>query len=171
MAVPAAARAWICTYAPRRWKVGGSDKCDAWGVLDVGRGRWPSELSWNWGGGAGSIGDQTIGLQFGAKWTEGSGFTENGFIVDGALTKIGRELDWSYNWDDPMAPWHIADPGGQLDVMLTPRYDKHSKSGDGGSEYGSETHQVFGTFAGAVCTDDGRTYTFDSLQGFAEEAR
>jgi hypothetical protein len=47
-------------------------------VLDVGRGRWPSEITWNWGGGAGRCGDHVVGLQFGAKWTAGSGYTENG---------------------------------------------------------------------------------------------
>ena len=31
-----------------------------------------------------------------------------------------RELAWRYQWDDAMAPWHITDPGGQLDVTLTP---------------------------------------------------
>jgi hypothetical protein len=144
---------------------------DAWGVLDVGRGRWPSPIAWNWGGGAGRSGEHVVGLQFGAKWTEGSGFTENGFVVDGVLTKIGRELRWDYRWDEPMAPWHITDPGGQLDVILTPTYDRHSKVGEDGDELGSETHQVFGTFAGFVRTDDGRELTFDALQGFAEEAR
>ena len=153
----------------QRREVGGAAG-DAWGVLDVGRGRWPSTIAWNWGGGAGRSGDHTIGLQFGAKWTEGSGFTENGFLVDGQLTKIGRELDWQYQWDDPMAPWRITDPGGQLDVTLTPRYDKHTKAGDD-TGYGSDTHQVFGTYAGTIRTDDGHTFTFDALQGFAEEAR
>jgi hypothetical protein len=157
------------TVADERWEVGG-DAGDAWGVLDVGRGRWPSTIAWNWGGGAGRSGDRVIGLQFGAKWTEGSGFTENGFLVDGRLTKVGRELDWQYQWDDPMAPWRITDPDGQLDVTLTPRYDKHTKVGDDGG-FGSETHQVFGTFAGTVRTDDGHTYPFEALQGFAEEAR
>ena len=61
-------------------------------MLDVGRGRWPPEITWNWGGGAGRAGDHVVGLQIGAKWTEGSGFTENGLIVDGRLTKLGREL-------------------------------------------------------------------------------
>ena len=28
-----------------------------------------------------------------------------------------------------MQPWHVVDPGGQLDVVLTPRFDKHSKLG------------------------------------------
>jgi hypothetical protein len=152
-----------------RWQIGEAAG-DAWGVLDVGRGRWPSTIRWNWGGGAGRAGDHVVGLQFGAKWTDGTGFTENGFLVDGRLTKIGRELDWEYDWDEPMDPWRITDPGHQLDVVLTPRHDKHTRVGDDDG-FGSETHQVFGTFAGTVRTDDGRTIEFDDLQGFAEEAR
>lgn len=142
---------------------------DAWGVLDVGRGRWPSEITWNWGGGAGRVGAHVVGLQFGAKWTEGSGYTENGIIVDGRLTKIGRELDWRYDWDAPLAPWRVVDPGGQIDVTLAPRYDKHTQLP--GRDKGSETHQVFGTWSGHVRTDDGQELDFDDLQGFAEEAR
>jgi hypothetical protein len=157
------------TVGDQRWEVGGLGG-DAWGVLDVGRGRWPSTIRWNWGGGAGRAGEHVVGLQFGAKWTEGTGFTENGFLLDGHLTKIGRELAWDYDWDDPMRPWRITDPDGQLDVVLTPRYDKHSKVGDD-TDFGSETHQVFGSYRGSVRTDDGRTITFDALQGFAEEAR
>lgn len=147
----------------------GSPHGDAWGVLDVGRGRWPSEITWNWGGGAGRSGDHVVGLQLGARWTEGSGFTENGVIVDGRLSKIGRELRWTYDWDDPMAPWRVEDPGGQLDVTLTPRHDKHSKLD--GHERGSETHQVFGTWSGRLVTDDGLELHLTDLQGFAEEAR
>lgn len=151
----------------RTWPIGESG--DAWGVLDVGRGRWPSEITWNWGGGAGRAGDHVVGLQFGGKWTEGTGYTENGFLVDGRLTKIGNELTWTYDWDRPLEPWHVVDPGGQLDVTLTPRFDKHSASA--GRRRTSETHQVFGTWSGRVRTDDGVELVFDGLQGFAEEAR
>lgn len=28
------------------------------------------------------------------------------------------------DWDEPMAPGHVLDPGGQLDVTLTPRFDR-----------------------------------------------
>jgi hypothetical protein len=142
---------------------------DAWGVLDVGRGRWPAEIAWNWGGGAGRSGGHVVGLQFGAKWTAGTGFTENGLIVDGRLGKIGRELTWAYDWDAPMQPWRVVDPEGQLDVTLTPRFDKHTKL-DGGA-HGSEVHQVFGTWSGRLRTDDGLELELDGLQGFAEEAR
>jgi hypothetical protein len=144
-------------------------ECDAWGVLDVGRGRWPSEIRWNWGGGAARSGEHVIGLQIGGKWTAGTGFTENAFTVDGRLTKLGRELEWRYDWDAPMGPWTVRDPGGQLDMVLTPRFDKHTKVA--GRKRGSETHQVFGTWSGRVVTDAGDLYEFSDAQGFAEEAR
>ena len=153
----------------RRWAIGRPGGAESWGVLDVGRGRWPAEIAWNWGGGAGRCGDHVVGLQLGAKWTEGTGFTENGLIVDGRLSKLGSELRWDYDWDEPMKPWHVEDPGGQLDVVLTPRFDKHSEL-DGGDR-GSETHQVFGTWSGRLLTDDGLALELDGLQGFAEEAR
>ncbi len=152
----------------QEWEIGASG-AEAWGVLDVGRGRWPAEIRWNWGGGAGRAGDHVVGIQIGGKWTEHTGFTENGVIVDGRLSKIGNELVWTYDWDRPLEPWHVRDPGGQLDVVLTPRFDKHSKQQ--GHERGSETHQVFGTWAGTLRTDDGLALVVDGLQGFAEEAR
>ncbi len=152
-----------------RWWIGGAAG-DAWGVLDVGRGRWPHDIRWNWGGGAGRAGAHVVGLQLGAKWTEGTGFTENGVIVDGRLHKLGNEMRWEYDWDEPMRPWRVVDPGGQLDVVLSPRFDKHSQV-EAGPDLGSETHQVFGTWSGRVCTDDGVELELDALQGFAEEAR
>lgn len=151
-----------------RYEIGGAAG-DAWGVLDVGRGRWPAQLAWNWGGGAGRVGSHVVGLQFGAKWTDGSGFTENGLLIDGRLHKIGRELELTYDWDAPLEPWRIVDPGGQIDVTLHPRFDKHSTLP--GPNGGSETHQVFGTFAGTIRGDDGSELSFDALQGFVEEAR
>ncbi len=150
------------------WNIGG-EAGDAWGVLDVGRGRWPHEIAWNWGGGAGRSGEHVIGLQIGGKWTEGSGFTENGLIVDGRLTKLGAELVWDYDWDAPMEPWRVDDPGGQLHAVLTPRYDKVTAVGD--DQLGSQVHQVFGAWSGELTTDDGLHLAFSDLQGFAEEAR
>jgi hypothetical protein len=150
--------------------LGGPDGPLAWGVLDVGRGRWPANVTWNWGGGAGPCDGHVIGLQFGAKWTTGSGFTENGLIVDGRLSKLGSELAWTYDWDRPMEPWHVVDTGGQLDATLLPRFDRHSQM-EVSDDLGSEVHQVFGTWSGRLRTDDGVELEFGGLQGFAEEAR
>jgi hypothetical protein len=153
----------------REWTIGAPGGAGAWGVLDVGRGRWPAEIRWNWGGGAGHAAGHLVGIQIGGKWTEQTGFTENGIIVDGRLSKIGNELEWTYDWDRPLDPWHVRDPGGQIDIVLTPRFDKHSEQQ--GRERGSETHQVFGTWSGRLRTDDGLELELDGLQGFAEEAR
>jgi hypothetical protein len=153
----------------RVWAVG-DGAAPAWGVLDVGRGRWPYATRWNWGGGAGVAHDgSVIGLQLGGKWTEGTNATENGVLVDGVLTKLGEELVWDYDWDSPMAPWRVSDSGGQLALELVPRYDKHSATNLG--VLSTQTHQVFGRWSGSFTTDDGRTVTFDDLQGFAEESR
>ena len=92
------------------WRFGADGA--AWGVLDVGRGRWPYRTNWNWGGGAGHAAPEgpVVGLQLGGKWTEGTGATENGVIVDGRLTKIGVELEWDYRWDDPLRRGRSARP-------------------------------------------------------------
>lgn len=162
------------TVGARHWDIGAGD--DAWGVLDVGRGRWPYATRWNWGGGAGhgrwadgANGDPVVGIQIGGMWTEGTGATENGVLVDGELHKVGSELLWTYGWGNPLAPWQVTDPGGQIDLVLTPRFDKHSRTNLG--ILSTETHQVFGTWSGTVVTDTGRAVALDGVQGFAEESR
>ena len=159
----------VLAVGDSEWRFGAD--APAWGVLDVGRGRWPYRTNWNWGGGAGRAAPDgpVVGLQLGGKWTEGTGATENGVIVDGRLTKIGIELEWDYRWDDPLAPWKVRAPDGSLDLVLHPRYDKHSRTEAG--IMGMEVHQVFGQWSGSARTDDGRVVTFDALQGFAEECR
>ncbi len=151
-------------------RFGGPDH-EAWGVLDVGRGRWPYSTRWNWGGGAGrsTDGAHVVGLQFGARWTEGTGATENGVIVDGRVSKIGDELEWSYRWEDPMRPWRVRHPDGSLDLELTPTFDRHTKAQ--ALVLASEVHQVFGTWTGHVATDDGERIELVGAPGFAEESR
>jgi len=143
---------------------------EAWGVLDVGRGRWPYSTRWNWGGGAGHTEEgSVVGIQLGAKWTEGTGFTENGIMVDGVLTKIGEEMIWDYDWERPMHPWRVRHPDGSLDLVLEPRFDKHSRVQ--AVVLATEVHQVFGTWSGHVTSDDGVAHHLVGIQGFAEESR
>jgi hypothetical protein len=143
----------------------------AWGTLDVGRGRWPYRTTWNWAGGAGASTDgHVVGIQLGSKWTDGTGATENGIIVDGRLSKIGEELTWRYDFDRPMEPWHVRSAVGDLDLTLTPRFDRASKLSVGVLAQGG--HQVFGTWSGTVTHDDGPPLTLsDDVIGFAEEIR
>ena len=142
----------------------------AFGVLDVGRGRWPYKTRWNWGGGAGrAVGGSIVGLQLGGKWTVGTGATENGVIVDGRLTKIGEELVWEYDWEHPLRPWRVRAASGGIDLTLSPRYDRHAKVD--AIVLATEVHQVFGTWSGTVRTDGGEVIQLEGIQGFAEESR
>lgn len=144
---------------------------EAWGVLDVGRGRWPYRTRWNWGGGAGhsACGRHVVGIQVGGLWTRGTGFTENGIIVDGRVTKLGDELEWQYSWSEPMRPWRVRDPHGRLDLVLAPRFDRHSRVE--AIVLGTEVHQVFGTWSGLVVGAGGREIRVEGIDGFAEESR
>ncbi len=157
------------TFAGRTVELGGADDA-AWGILDVGRGRWPYRTNWNWGGGAGRSTDgRLIGLQLGGKWTNGTGFTENGVIVDGRLLKLGAELDWRYRWDDPMRPWQVRSADGSLDVTLVPVHDRHARVNAG--VLMTEVHQVFGHWTGSVPDGAGSTTEIERILGFAEESR
>jgi hypothetical protein len=148
----------------------GGDGAPAWGVLDVGRGRWPYRTNWNWGGGAGVGSDgHVVGLQLGGKWTVGTGATENGIIVDGRLSKVGDELEWLYSWERPDAPWTVRAPDGSIDIELTPTYVKPTDLNVG--VMAMLVRQSFGTWRGTVRTDDGMTVAFDGIPGFAEECR
>ncbi len=152
----------------RSWEIGDTP---AWGVQDLGRGVWPYSNRWNWAAASGVAGDgRTIGLQFGGKWTEGTGYTENALCIDGRLTKIHEELEWTYDWDEPMRPWRVRTPGStQVDVELTPFFDRYDSTDLKALKM--EVHQCFGTWAGTVCGDDGVPATLEGIDGFAEEAR
>lgn len=149
----------------------GAAERPAWGVLDVGRGRWPYSTRWNWGGGAGVADDghTVVGLQLGGRWTQGTGFTENGVILDGRLTKIGTELLWDYDWEHPMRPWRVRHPDGSLDLTLVPRHDRHARVQ--ALVIATEVHQVFGSWTGLVTDEEGREVHVSGIPGFAEESR
>jgi len=150
-------------------EIGGSAG-EAWGILDVGRGRWPYRTTWNWGGGSGyASSGELIGFQVGGKWTDGAGFTENGVIIDGRLIKIGEDLEWIYDWDNPLDPWQVRNTDGTLDVTLAPVHDRHANLNLGVLK--NEVHQVFGRWSGRVPDGTRGSLSIIDMLGFAEEAR
>jgi hypothetical protein len=67
---------------------------DGWAALDFGRGRWPARARWNWGVGV----EEGVAFNLGARWTDGTGATENGLVVDGKLTKIHQPVRFEPGW-------------------------------------------------------------------------
>lgn len=138
---------------------------ESWAVLDHGRGRWPREITWNWGAGSGRLADgRVVGLQLGGKWTVDTGSTENAVLIGNRLHKISEELAWDYDPRDPMMPWRVR--GAGLDATLTPEYPKRASTNLG--VLSSRTDQVFGTWSGNFRLR-GEELRFDGLPGFAEE--
>jgi hypothetical protein len=149
----------------RTWAIGDGED---YAVEDLGRGIWPYSNRWNWAAASGRATDgRLIGLQFGGKWTEGTGYTENAVCIDGRLTKIHDELEWQYSWDDPMRPWKVR--GENIDVELTPDFDRYDNTDL--KIIKMEVHQCFGRWSGTIRGDDGDVATLDRIAGFAEEAR
>ncbi|WP_029144771.1 DUF2804 domain-containing protein [Microbacterium luticocti] len=137
----------------------------SWAVLDHGRGWWPYDVRWNWGAGSGVCDGRTIGVQVGGRWTDGTGQTENGLVVDGRLHKIHDDLRWEYDRTDWLRPWRVS--GGGLEASFTPFYDKRSATNLG--VISSRTDQCFGTWAGTWRTADGEQIAFEGIEGWAED--
>jgi hypothetical protein len=133
-------------------------------VLGSGRGEGPRSITWNWAAGSAPGG---CGLTVGGRWTDGTGSTENGVLVDGRLHKIGEELRWDYDRTDWMRPWRIH--GETVDVTLHPFHERSAATDM--RVVASEAHQCLGEFSGWATTDDGERVSRDGLVGWAEEAR
>jgi len=137
----------------------------AFATLDHGRGRWPYSIVWNWASASGRCDGHELGLQFGAKWTEGTPSTENCLKIDGKLFKISQELDWQYDTSDWMKPWRII--GDQVDLTFTPIHDRYSNFDR--LIVRSKEHQCFGYFDGSVIDGNGKRYRVEKVFGWAEE--
>lgn len=137
---------------------------DAWAVLDHGRGRWHHNVRWNWAAAVGRTGGHQVGLQFGARWTDGTGMTENAILLDGRVHKLSENVVWEYQRERPLEPWTIT--GTDVSVTLTPEYDHASRTEFG--VIGTRGDQVFGRFDGWVRVDGVRVEV-DGLFGWAED--
>ncbi len=146
------------------YEIGGASG-DAWAVLDHGRGRWPYDISWNWGAGSGRSHGRVIGVQVGAGWTDGTGVTENAFFVDGRMHKIHGDTEWTYDLERWQEPWRVT--GGGLDATFTPFTNKQTRTNL--FVLRGFTDQCFGTWSGQFTPAEGEPIPFEGILGWAEE--
>ena len=143
------------------------DPRSSFAVQDWGRGIWPYRSFWNWGVATGYAGDVLLGVNFGAKWTTGTGSNENGILCDGRLHKIMEDLRWDYDPVEWRKPWRVvAEHSGALDLVLEPWVAHSPRLYLGVLETGGVC--AFGRWRGKVRVD-GREIAVDGLLGWAEE--
>ncbi len=141
---------------------------EAFACLDFGRGVWKYASSWNWAAFSGRSGQHVIGANMGGKWTDGTGFTENGLVIDGKLVKIGEDLIFDYDSNNFMQPWKILTPDTDfIRLTFTPFFERVAKTE--ALILKSEVHQMIGRFNGEIKDPDGSVYPVQDLVGWAEE--
>jgi hypothetical protein len=136
-------------------------------VQDWGRGIWPYRSFWNWGVATGWAGDVLLGVNFGGKWTTGTGSNENGILCNGRLHKLMEDLRWEYDAAQWRRPWRVVAPhSGALDLVLEPLAAHTPRLNLGLLATGGVC--AFGRWRGRV-TVEGRELAVDGLLGWAEE--
>ena len=149
------------------------DPQTATAVLDWGRGVWTYQNTWHWGSASGYVDGVPFGMNLGYGFGDTRAATENMLFYDGIAHKLER-VDFGIpkdaaGKDDLMAPWHVTDNLGRLDLTFTPILDRAAYTGALVLE--SDQHQVFGRFDGVAVLDDGTALAIRGLRGFAEKVK
>ena len=140
----------------------------AFACLDFGRGVWKYRTAWNWGSASTALPDgRALGLQFGAKWTDGTGMTENAIFLDGRISKLSEDIPFVYDERDFMKPWRIKATSKRVDLRFVPFHERVAKAKTG--LLSSEVHQMFGYYDGFVAPDGGERIAVDHVFGWIEE--
>ena len=136
--------------------------------LDFGRGDWPREISWNWATASSKQGDKVVGLNVGGKWTDGTGMTENAYMIDGIVTKISEDVLFEYDENDLMKPWTIrTKESDTLNLTFIPFFKRVAKSNL--VLVKSEFYQLVGHFQGEIRLDNGELVTVKDMLGGVED--
>lgn len=152
-------------------KIGGKsytmDPAECHGVHDWGRGMWPYRSYWNWGVCTGVLDGDLIGVNFGAKWTTGTGSNENGICYNGRLHKVMEDLIWEYDPDDWMKPWRVrSGHTDAIDLTMTPILANSQKISLG--LLGTGGTCSFGHWNGTI-RFDGKVVEIRDMIGWGEE--
>ncbi len=142
---------------------------DTMGILDFGRGVWKYSSSWNWASFSSVINGKNIGINMGAKWTDGTGFTENSILYDNKIYKITEDIVFTYDTQNYQNPWtHKTKNSDRVNLTFSPIYER--KAYTNMLLIRSEVHQLFGFFHGYIRLEEGGPkIEIDQIFGWSEE--
>jgi hypothetical protein len=150
-------------------KAGGAeyrlDPASASGILDYTFGLPARETFWNWASGCGTgANGEKIAFNF-AQGINETGFTENVFWINGALTQVDT-VNFIYDGRDMMSPWKLKSADGKVDLAFTPEGRRAKDLNFGFIK--SYFCQPFGTFSGTLVEKE-KKYEIREVYGFTEE--
>lgn len=120
---------------------------------DFGRGVWKRNIKWNWMNCSATIANnKSLGINLGSHWTDGSGITENGIILDGKAYKIAEDIEFNYDNINTSVPWTIKSKSNNIDLVFTPLTIRDSLMNF--KIVQSSFHQLFGKLNGKISIDD-----------------
>ncbi len=139
----------------------------AFACRDFGRGRWPRGIDWGWAFASTRLGGRTIGFNLGGRWTDGTGVTENGLVIDGRVHKIADAVDFELDVRDHRRPWRIRTrDSGRVELTFTPSTLRKVTVPPF-----LRLRQCFGSYTGTVVDDAGAAIRIDDALGLAETVR
>lgn len=138
---------------------------DTLSFYDYGRGVWPYERSWNWLTSATVVNEQRIGINLGAKWTDGTSITENGFIINEKAVKLSEEVKFIYDSAQPKQPWKIESDKVQL--TFEPKWLRLEQTNLFVMK--SSLQQWIGELYGIIEDNDGNKYEFPRSIALCED--
>ncbi|MED1945770.1 MULTISPECIES: DUF2804 domain-containing protein [Brevibacillus] len=144
------------------------DRQNAFASLDFGRGVWPYHTRWNWTTCSFRHAEGVAGFNFGRGWTDGTGMTENGLMIDGVLYKLSEQIRFTYDPDNRMLPWTLAsEESSAVRLTFTPLFIRTEHKNF--VLVRTTLHQVIGRYDGTLSTPDGKIITVQSKIGICEE--
>ncbi|CBZ03280.1 hypothetical protein H04402_01468 [Clostridium botulinum H04402 065] len=144
------------------------DKSNSFAGLDFGRGIWPFKIMWNWATASGNQQGRIIGFNLGAKWTDGTGITENALLIDGKILKLNECILYDYDKNNLMKPWSIkTEISNKVNLIFKPIYDRMARTDV--VLLKSTVHQIIGEFYGEIKDEQGNIINIKDLKGCAEE--
>jgi hypothetical protein len=137
------------------------------GNLDWGDGVWPYRSFWIWASFSQYLSDgRTLGLNLGGGIGNDPGVTDNAFILNGRVNKLGK-VDFKYDTSDFKKPWQMKSDDGRLELEFVPFFERLARTN--AVVLASEVHQMFGRYSGKLVMDDEEKIEIDGLIGWAEE--
>lgn len=143
-------------------------KKNSFAVLDFGRGVWPYFTKWNWASMSFRPNSKEVyGVNLGAGWTDGTGSTENGILINGRLYKIPSDVAFDFEKENPMRPWHLYTKDSKaIELTLHPTFHRSAKSNVG--IIASSVDQMLGEFEGVIRLGK-KEYKIKKGLGWAED--